>query len=186
MRAIAIVAVAVALMGCGLKANTFNPDGRGYLENRKPIEGAVCQLDSSPPEGVTYKPVGLIRGNRGSFGGFLPVRQAMADEARMAGADVIFNMRMHQDVAFRGIFILRPVGEGMGIKLDNPESFDCLANGGRLYPGKGMAPIYGHQRAAAASAGTYDECMSRVMRISDPSLRLQAMTTCDGAAEVTP
>ena len=191
MRAIAIVAVAVALTGCGLKSNTFNMDGRGYMEDRAPHDRAVCQLDSAMPLGVPYKDVGIVRGNRGFFGGFLPVRQVMADEARKAGIDVIHSMRMRQDVAFRGVFILRPIGEGVGARLDNPEAFNCLAQGGRMYPADRGVPIQGGPRAASlgalpAAPGTYDECMSRVMRISDPALRLQAMAACDGAAEVAP
>lgn len=187
MRAIAVVALAVALTGCGLKSNTFNMDGRGYLEDRAPHDRAVCQLDSAMPLGVPYKDVGIVRGNRGFFGGFLPVRQVMADEARKAGIDVIHSMRMRQDVAFRGVFILRPIGEGVGARLDNPEAFNCLAQGGRLYPSDGGVPIQGGPRAvslvapASASAGTYDECMSRVMRITDPTLRLQSMAACDSA-----
>lgn len=187
MRAIAVAALAVTLAGCGLKSNTFNMDGRGYLQDRTPHDRAVCQLDSAMPLGVPYKDVGIVRGNRGFFGGFLPVRQAMADEARKAGIDVIHSMRMRQDVAFRGVFILRPVGEGVGARLDNPEAFNCLAQGGRMYPAGRGVPIQGGPVAASAVApptavpGTYDECMSRVMRISDPALRLQAMAACDGA-----
>lgn len=187
MRAIAVVAVAAVLAGCGLKSNTFNMDGRGYLQDRTPHDRAVCQLDSAMPLGVPYKDVGIVRGNRGFFGGFLPVRQVMADEARKAGIDVIHSMRMRQDVAFRGVFILRPVGEGVGARLDNPEAFNCLAQGGRMYPADRGVPIQGGPRAVSAAAlpvgapGSYDECMARVMRISDQALRLQAMTACDGA-----
>lgn len=39
------------------------------------------------------------------------------------------------------------------------------------------APVPAH----APSGSAYDECMRRVLRISDQSLRLQAMGSCDGA-----
>lgn len=186
MRVIAVVAVATLLTGCGLKSNTFNMDGRGYLEDRTPHDRAVCQLDSAMPLGVPYKDVGIVRGNRGFFGGFLPVRQVMADEARKAGIDVIHSMHMRQDVAFRGVFILRPVGEGVGARLDNPEAFNCLALGGRMYPANRGVPVQGGPRAVSAAlpAGapvSYDECMARVMRITDPELRVQSMAACDSA-----
>lgn len=187
MRVIAIVVLAVALAGCGLKANTFNMDGRGYLGDREPHTRSVCQLDSAIPVDVPYKDIGIVRGNRGFFGGFLPVRQIMADEARQAGIDVIHSMRMRQDVAFRGVFILRPVGEGVGAKLDSPDTFNCLAQGGRLYPANRGVPIQGGPKAAApialpaGSLPSYDECMSRVLRITDPALRVEAMSACDGA-----
>ncbi|WP_417447408.1 MULTISPECIES: hypothetical protein [Gammaproteobacteria] len=183
MQKVAIVALALALAGCGLKTNTFNPDGRGYAMKREAHSGPVCQLASPLPEGVPHEVIGLVRGNRGFFGGFGPVRQVMADEARSAGADAIVNLRMRQDVAFRGVFILRPVGEGMAVKLADPSAFNCLANGGRVYPGKGIAPIEGYSPASAIMSGatTYDECMGRVMRITDPTLRLQAMVACDDA-----
>lgn len=181
MRAFAVVGLAVLMAGCGLKSNTFNPDGHGYATKRDPHTNAVCQLAGPLPAGVGHEVIGLIRGNRGFFGGFGPVRQIMADEARSAGADVIVNLRMRQDVAFRGVFILRPVGEGMGLKLEHPESFNCLANGGRIYPGAGLAPITQSIVAPVPSVATYDECMGRVLRISDPALRVQAMAACDGA-----
>tara|TARA_Y100001951_G_scaffold103734_1_gene113279 strand:+ start:14031 stop:14615 length:585 start_codon:yes stop_codon:yes gene_type:complete len=188
MRVIVICTLALMLAGCGLKANTFNMDGRGYYQDREAHSRSVCQLDSAMPVGVDYKDVAVVRGNRGFFGGFLPVRQVMADEARQAGIDVIHSMRMRQDVAFRGIFILRPVGEGVGARLDSPDTFNCLVQGGRLYPANRGVPIQGGPRAVAPVAApavqpaSYDDCMARVLRISDPALRVQAMSVCDGAA----
>lgn len=182
-RVIGLCAAAIVLSGCGLKANTFNENGRGYAYKGDPYSGPVCQLDTPVAGDVEYDVVGLIRGNRGWFGGFGPVRQVMADEARSAGADVISSMRMRQDVAFRGIFILRPIGEGNGLRLKNPETFDCLARGGRIYPANGSAPIYPAARTVIASkqadAGSYDECMQRVLKITDPALKVEAMSACD-------
>lgn len=187
IRFVAVAAGLVLLSGCGLKANTFNLDGRGYLEDRAPHNRSVCQLDTGMPQSVAYHDVGIVRGNRGFFGSFLPVRQIMADEARRAGIDVIHSMHMRQDVAFRGIFILRPVGEGVGARLDSPDTFNCLAQGGRLYPANRGVPIQGGPQAVApvatpaAQPASYDDCMARVLRISDPALRVQAMAACDGA-----
>lgn len=171
----------VMLSGCGLKTNTFNQNGHGYVVKGEPYSGSVCQLSSLLPEGIKYDTVGIIRGNRGWFGGFAPVRQAMADEARSAGADTIVGIRMRQDVAFRGVFILRPIGEGVGLRLNDPQSFNCLAHGGQAYPEQGMTPVSRttEPMIAPVKVGAYDECMVRVMRISDSALRLKAMAACD-------
>ena len=181
MKTIAVLGLIVALTGCGLKSNTFNLSGHGYAPKVEPHFGAVCQIASPLPRGVDHKVVGIVRGNRGWFGGFAPVREAMAEEARSAGIDVIVNLQMRQDVAFRGIFILRPVGEGIGVKLTDSRSFDCLASGGRIYPGSGLPSVFGPTDTPAVSEQGYDDCMERVMRISDSGLRLEAMSTCDDA-----
>lgn len=171
----------LVLSGCGLKSNTFKVGGHSYTEKREPHSNPVCLLPGALPADLDYTVIGQVRGNRGFFGSFEPVRQVMAEEARSVGADAIANLSMRQKIAFRGIFILRPVGEGTAVKIANPLAFNCLAQGGYVYPGNGRPPVRGALAKPGSAAGSYDRCMARVLKITDPKLRLSSMNMCDGA-----
>lgn len=186
----AVATLALVLVtGCGLKARTFNEGGRGYAMGLGKHSGPVCLLPGKTPESVKKTYIGVLKGRKGSPGSFEPVRQTMVEEARAIGADLLEDTTMRQDLAFRGIFFIRPIGEGIAYQLENPEDFDCVANGGLLYQGIGtppkrLAPAATVQPASTASppsqALSYDQCMARVLRVQDERLRLESMSLCDG------
>ncbi|MET1077568.1 MAG: hypothetical protein ABWY06_06055 [Pseudomonas sp.] len=197
-RALAALAMAV-LAGCGTKANTLNIDGRGYAKSLGAHNGPVCLLKGVLPAQFEHQVVGTLKGNRQVPGNFEGVRVAMANEARNKGADVVENLVMEQDWAFRGIFLLRPIGQGQALRLRDPGALDCLALGGLKY-GTGQrqadpqptsvqaplaAPVPAAEKAStplrseSTAGGSYDDCIRRVMRISDPQLRLKGMEACD-------
>lgn len=192
-----VAALALAfLTGCGLKARTFNEGGRGYAMGLGSHSGSVCLLPGKAPASVEKTYIGVLKGRRGAPGAFEPVRRVMVEEARNIGADMLEDTVMRQDLAFRGIFFIRPIGEGIAYQLKDHDSFDCVANGGLLYEGTGSppkrlasVPVSKAQPAAVAAPASiqakptqvsYDQCMERVLRIQDAQLRLESMSLCDG------
>ena len=203
----ALLALALALLaGCGTKANIINTDGRGYAKSLGAHNGQVCLLKDTLPAQFERQVVGTLKGNRQVPGNFEGVRLAMANAARDKGADVVENLVMEQDWAFRGILILRPIGQGQALRLRDPGALDCLALGGQVYgtgrrqpdpqplpvvePVETPIPVVAPAPAPLPAAATprsnqsppgpaYDACIKRVLRISDPQLRLKGMEACD-------
>lgn len=117
--------------------------------------------------------------NQQHYGGYVKVNAALADVARSVGADTVFDLQSKQKIGF--FAVVRPQSWGMAARLKYPESFHCISIGGRVYPGLGMAPVLRATSTTAApvQTGSYDDCMERVLRISDPVLRVEAMPACD-------
>lgn len=177
MRIIALIIAIVVLAGCGSKSTVQK--WKGSEEPLPVYNGPVCLLPGPLPEGVEYTFLGRAVANQQKYGGYARVNAALVDVVRTVGADTVFELRSKQKIGF--LVVVRPQSWGMAARLKSPESFDCIASGGKLYPGLGMAPV-SHSNSTATTpvqATTYDDCMARVMRISDSALRLRAMTACD-------
>lgn len=171
----------LALAGCGTKAVVQPLKGSSKALPR--YSGPVCLLPKPLPPDVKFTPLGRAVANQQWYGGFAKVNRALAEVARSVGADAVVSMRSHMKMGF--IAVARPQSWGYAIKLQDPESFDCLASGGRY---DGIAPVRPAPSARALPAApatpaspAYDACMARVLRIGDPALRLQAMDSCDAA-----
>lgn len=181
MRIIALIIAIVVLSGCGTKSTVQK--WKGSEEPLPVYNGPVCVLPGQLPEGVQFKFLGRAVANQQHYGGYAQVNAALANVVRSVGADTVFDLQSKQKIGFVPFVVVRPQSWGMAARLKSPESFDCIASGGKLYPGLGMATVSHSNSTAATSvqATTYDECMERVMRISDSGLRLEAMSTCDDA-----
>ncbi|MES2818510.1 MAG: hypothetical protein V4812_05920 [Pseudomonadota bacterium] len=117
--------------------------------------------------------------NLRTYGSFAPVENALADVVRTVGADTVIDKRMKMKIAPIPWGAARPQVWGMAVRLKNPEAFDCVASGGRLYGnGQRLPPP---SAVKAETAISYDDCMRRVVGISDSDLRLKAMESCDAA-----
>lgn len=195
IKGIGAVLVAAALSGCAPKATVQK--WQGSQPAMPAHSAAVCFLPGPMPEGVEYTFLGRAVGNTYTYGSFDLVENAVADRARSVGADVVFDQRRKMKIAPIPWGAARPQMWGMAAALKDPASFDCVASGGRLFgSGRRLAvqpttPALTPAAAVAAptlqapaaiqsqSASSYDECMRRVVRISDAQLRMQAMETCD-------
>lgn len=178
MRVVVVLLLAAFLMACGSKSAVQKWQGS---EEPLPVySGPVCLLPGLLPSKVEFTFLGRAVANQQQYGGYAQVNTALANVARTVGADTVYDLRSKQKVGF--FVVVRPQSWGMAARLKSPESFDCIAHGGRIYPGTDETSTSSPaaEIAPVSNAVTYDECMARVMRISDPTLRLQAMTACDG------
>ena len=177
MRIIVLMIAMAILAGCGSKSTVQK--WRGSEEPLPGYSGAVCLLAGSLPENVEFTFLGRAVANQQHYGGYAKVNAALADVARSVGADTVFDLQSKQKIGF--FAVVRPQSWGMAARLKFPESFDCISSGGRVYPELGMIPALRATSTAIApiQAGSYDDCMGRVLRISDPVLRVEAMSACD-------
>lgn len=92
--------------------------------------GPVCMLRSPLPVDVKYKIVGAINSSKRTYGSVSELIPLMASDARAIGADAVVNLTTGQKMGL--LAWARPVGNGMAVKLANPEGFNCIAAGGEL------------------------------------------------------
>ncbi|QPI08264.1 hypothetical protein IM687_13760 [Stutzerimonas stutzeri] len=193
MRAIAVVALALLMVGCSNKSVVQK------WANSEPAmashSGPVCFLPTELPDGVESTFLGRAVANQQWYGDYTAVNSALADVARSVGADVITEKRQKKKFGF--FAWARPQVWGWARRLDDPAAIDCVALGGRIDPGNGV-PLTARKLEMAEpepeltqidapeqrvpTGSEYDECMARVMRISDAALRVESMAICDDAA----
>lgn len=172
MKGIVVVLMAVALMGCS---------GKSVVQKFKnsspplpPYSGPFCLLPKPLPAGVDSVLLGRAVANQQWYGGYAGVNEKLVNVARSVGADAVVEKR--QKMKIGAVAWARPQVWGLAVRLKEPEKFDCAANGGAVYGGTSLAVT-----PSAKSSETYDSCMARVMRITDPQLRLSSMSACDSA-----
>lgn len=176
-------AVVIALTGCAPKASVQK--WKGSMPALPPYTGPVCLLPGPLPADTEYTFLGRAVGNMYTYGSFATVENALADKVRTVGADTVYDKRMKMKIAPIPWGAARPQIWGMAVRLKAPEKFDCIASGGRLFGNGQRLPV---QQPAVATTPTsskpsssYDDCMRRVLRISDYDLRMQALEACDSA-----
>jgi hypothetical protein len=178
MRFIAVVASAVVLAGCATNASVHKKVDS--VANKPPHNRDVCFMTGPLPEGVDADFLGIGVSNSHWYGGYAGPKRVLADKARATGVDVLTEMQHRQVIGF--FAVVRPRVQGRAYSLKDPAAFNCQQLGGEVYGPYGPKAFYNPAPTAITPASpAYDDCMTRVMRISDPSLRLQAMTACDGA-----
>lgn len=177
MRAIAVVAVAVVLAGCATNASVHKKVDS--VANKPAHNRDVCFMTGPLPDGVDADFLGIGVSNSHWYGGYAGPKRVLANKAREAGVDVITEMRHRQVIGF--FAVVRPRVQGRAYSLKDPAAFNCQAHGGEVYGLNGLKAATYAPAPIGAPSSSYDQCMARVMRISDPALRLQAMTACDGA-----
>lgn len=177
MRAIAVLGLVVALTGCATNASVHKkPDS---VANKPAHNRAVCFMTGPLPSGIEADFHGVGVSNSHWYGGYAGPKRVLADKARASGVDVVTEMR-HKQVA--GFFaFVRPRVEGRAYSLEDPEAFNCLVHGGEIYGSRGPITASSSLEPTSGPSADYDQCMTRVLRIADPALRLEAMSACDGA-----
>ncbi len=175
MRVIAILSLAALIVGCSPKYHV--EDWAGAAPAMKRHGGPVCLLPGPLPAEVESTLLGRARSSQHWYGGYAGVHAGVAQAARDRGADAVVDLHSRQRMGF--IAFARPDAYGWAVKLKDPSSFDCIALGGKIDPGAANTSLA--RAPAVTGGGAYDECMSRVMRITDPALRLQSMAACDSA-----
>ncbi len=174
-------AAAFTLAGCAPKASVQKWEGS--MPALPPYMGPVCLLPGPLPEGTEYTFLGRAVGNMYTYGSFATVENTLADKVRTVGADTVYDKRMKMKIAPIPWGAARPQIWGMAVRLKAPEKFDCVASGGRLFGNGQRLPVQKPADVATPvlSGSSYDDCMRRVLRISDSDLRLQAIEACDAA-----
>lgn len=87
-------------------------------------------LKGPVPNGVAFTEIGEIRSSKKSYGSVNELLVLMAADARAAGAHAVINLAANQRMGFMPWGFSRPKGIGTAVKLADPASFDCVANGG--------------------------------------------------------
>lgn len=197
LRASLLIAFAVLIAGCAPKATVQKWEGS---QPALPAHsGPVCLMPGPLPANVEYIFLGRGVGNMYTYGSFNTVETAVADKLRSVGADLLIVDRRRMKIAPIPWGAARPQIWGKAVRLKNPADFDCVASGGRLYgngqmltmPVSGVATTTASTRssatpsapATASTASPYDQCIARVLRISDEKLRLESMSLCDSAPQ---
>ncbi len=171
-KALYAIAAAVVLTGCGSKSVV-----QKYQDSQPamaPYTGPVCLLPGKLPAGTQYTLLGRAIANQQGYGGFAHVNEELAKVARSVGADAVIEKQQKMKVGMWAW--ARPQVWGMAVRLKDPASFSCAANGGTIYQGTQVSIPQG-----SAPAQSYDECMARIMKISDPKLRASSMSACDAS-----
>lgn len=119
--------IACLAASCAARTGT----NMGYAETQaSPSAEPVCMLRSPLPSTIKHKVLGRVESSKQWYGGTEEIIVNMASEARRIGADAVVSMTAGQKI---GLFAwARPVGYGMGVKLDNRGELDCLKLGGEL------------------------------------------------------
>lgn len=177
-RVVLSVLVVALLSGCG---RTVVQETEGSQPPLPPFAGPVCLLPKNLPADTRFTLLGRAVSNTGTYGGFAKVNLALANVARSVGADVVIDKRSKMKFAPIPWAALRPQSWGMAVRLKDPQAFDCIASGGRLYDYSGPIEVAPPRVAPAGDKGdnSYDACMARVIKISDPQLRTTSMSMCD-------
>lgn len=122
-----VVTLAVVIAGCAARTGT----NTGFAEMQAPPHAEpVCMLHSPLPSSIKHKVLGRVESSKQFYGGTSEIVTNMANEARRIGADAVVSMQAGQKMGF--FAWARPVGYGMGVKLDNRADLNCLALGGEL------------------------------------------------------
>lgn len=175
MRVLAALLLAALLVGCGTKSTVQK--WKGSQPAMAPYSGPVCLLPGKLPDGVEYTLLGRAVANQQSYGGFAGVKQELVSTARSVGADAVTEQQQKMKVGAWAW--ARPQVWGFAVRLKNPQAFDCVANGGTVYPGAYQPAQTTKPIESPGRPQTYDECMARIMKISDPKLRAASMSACD-------
>ena len=125
MKALQLIALTtIALAGCARTGTNL-----GYAETQAPSHAEpVCLLKSPLPSAIMHKVLGRVESSKQFYGGTEEIIVNMANEARRIGADAVVSMTAGQKM---GMFAwARPVGIGMGVKLENRAELDCMKLGG--------------------------------------------------------
>lgn len=201
LRTSLLVALAALMAGCAPKASVQKWEGSQPA--LPPHTGPVCILPGNPPPDMEYIFLGRGVGNMYTYGSFTTVETVVADKLRSVGADMLIVDRRRMKIAPIPWGVARPQIWGKAVRLKNPADFDCIASGGRLYGNGQMLtmPVTGTTSTATSNsanpstnstpsapatvstASSYDQCIARVLRISDEQLRLESMTLCDNAPQ---
>ena len=175
MRVLLFLLITVFLSACGTKSTVQN--WKGSQPSMAYYSGPFCVLPGKLPEGTEYTLMGRAVANQESYGGFAGVNQRLVEVSRSVGADVIVEKKQKMKV---GIWAwARPQAWGFAVRLKNPQAFDCAANGGTVYPGVYQPAQVSRPINSPGSPQSYDECMARILKISDPKLRASSMSACD-------
>lgn len=170
MRGIVALCLLALLAGCGTKASVIRIKG---MEPLPPNNGSLCVLPSVMPEGIEYTVIGRAAANQQGYGGFAGVNAKLIAASKAAGADVLINKTQRMHIGF--FAWARPQSFATAAKLQHPESFNCVENGGTV------DGVTVSTAAKPKDAKYYDACMARIMKISDPQQRLASMPMCDSA-----
>jgi len=171
-KALFAIAAVVVLAGCGSKSVVQKSPGS--QPSLGPYAGPVCLLPGKLPAGTQYTLLGRAIANQQGYGGFAHVNEELAKVARSVGADAVIEKQQKMKVGMWAW--ARPQVWGQAVRLTDPASFNCAANGGTVYQGSQVSIP---QRSAPSQS--YDECMSRILKISDPKLRSASMSACDAS-----
>src|SRR5690606_18191894 len=163
MRAIAVLGLAAVLAGCATNASVHKKVDS--VANKPAHNRDVCFMTGPLPEGVDADFLGIGVSNSHWYGGYAGPKRVLAERARATGVDVITEMRHRQVMGF--FAVARPRVQGRAYSLKDPAAFNCRAFGGEVYGLNGpRSASYAPAPRSEPSAG-YDECMARVLRISD-------------------
>jgi hypothetical protein len=126
MKIISGIVITMVLCGCAARSTVkLSPyPEKTYASHT----GPVCMLKSPLPVGVTATTIGLIDSSKRTYGSVNELLPLMAADARRIGADAIVSMDTGQK--FGLLAWSRPVGKGTAVKLDDPQSINCVALGG--------------------------------------------------------
>lgn len=176
MKGFAVLCAVVLLAGCGSKAVVQK--WKGSEPPMTPYSGPVCLLPKPLPDGVKSVLLGRAVANQQGYGGYAKVKGALSEVARGVGANAVVDQKQKMKL-FGWLAAARPQVWGLAVRVDDASGFNCEAEGGRLY-------LHGERlELSASSSGTpsagYDACMARVMKITDPQLRVSSMSACDSA-----
>lgn len=125
-----MLAAAFALCGCAARTGTNMgyADPQAKAEPPTPHAEPVCMLRAPLPSNIKHKVVGRVESSKQWYGSTDGIITNMAAEARRVGADAVVGMQAGQSIGF--FAWARPVGYGMGVKLENRADLDCLKLGG--------------------------------------------------------
>ena len=176
MKGFVVLCAVLLLAGCGSKSVVQK--WKGSAPPMPPYTGPVCLLPKPLPEGIPSVLLGRAVANQQGYGGYAKVKGALSEVARGVGANAVVDQKQKMKL-FGLLAAARPQVWGFAVKIDDTSSFNCEAEGGRLY-------LHGERLELSSASGVtpsagYDACMARVMKITDPQLRLSSMSACDSA-----
>lgn len=177
LRGLSAAALVALLSGCG---GSVVQSWEGSQPPLPPYSGPVCLLPKALPADVEYVLLGRAVSNLATYGGFAKVNGRLSEVARSVGADAVIEKRSKMKWAPIPWGAARPQVWGFAVRLKDPKALDCEMQGGRLYlNGERLPPSNPASAELPANAQTYDNCMARVGKISDPALRERSMSLCD-------
>ena len=122
-----VMGLGILLCGCAARTgtNTYNAQAQA-----SPHAEPVCLLRAPLPSGIKHKVLGQVESSKQWYGGIEEILVNMGNEARRIGADAVVSMTAGQKMGF--FAWARPVGVGMGVKLENRSDLNCVALGGEF------------------------------------------------------
>jgi hypothetical protein len=95
-----------------------------------PNAGQVGMLRSPLPPEIKHKALGKIDSSKRTYGSVSEPIPLMTADTRAIGAGAIVKLNTSQKMGL--LAWVSPVGTGTAVKIEDPESFNCLAIGGEL------------------------------------------------------